>query len=121
MSKPTKGNIKGAQQHAEGQQHGDKTFAANKARINNEGVEPTVNNDSSAGLREANDPNHREKRSDHSPDGEREFAAGVNTGKHKLFEDRQQHDEADKNSEKNRSDRVNSPIDQGRAGERQHQ
>jgi len=121
MAKPNEGNIKGAQQHAEGQQHGDRTFAANKARINNEGVEPTVDNDSSAGLRAANDPNAHGKRSDRSPDGEREFAAGVNTGKHHLFEDREQHDEADKNSDKNRSDRVNSPIDKGRTGERQHQ
>ena len=120
MAKPTEGHVKGAQQHGEGQHHGDKTYAANKARINNEGVEPVVNNDSSAGLREANDPNHRQKRSDHSPDGERELAAGVNTGKHKLFEDREQHDEADKNSEKNRADKVQSPLAKGRTGERQH-
>ncbi len=113
MAKPTEGNIKGAQTHAEGQHHGDKTYAANKARINNEGVEPTVNNDSSAGLREANDPNAHGKQSKHSPDGEREFAAGVNTGKHHLFEDREQHDEADKNSDRNRADRVHSPIEKG--------
>jgi hypothetical protein len=120
MAKPTEGNSRGAQKHAEGLQHGDKTFAANKARINKEGVEPTVNNDSSAGLREANDPNAHGKNSNRSPDGERESAAGVNTGKHHLFEDREQHDEADKNSDKNRADRVNSPIEKNRGGERQH-
>ncbi len=119
MAKPKEGNVGGAQQHAEGQ-HGDKTFAANKASINNEDKahEPGVNH--AAGKREANDPNAHGKHSDKSPDGEREFAAGVNTGKHHLFEDREQHDEADKNSDKNRSDKVNSPIDEGRVGQRQH-
>ena len=120
MAKPSDKNVKGAQKHAEGTQHGDKTFAEIKAQLRREDAEPTVDNDSSTGLREANDPNRHGKRSDHSPDGEREAAAGVNTGKHKLFENRQQHDEADKNSEKTRSDKVSSPIDEGRVGQRQH-
>jgi hypothetical protein len=50
-----------------------------------------------------------------------EIAKHDDVGKDRLFEGREQHDEADKNSEKNRSDRVGSPIDEGRVSDRQHQ
>jgi hypothetical protein len=77
MDMPRKsGNQKGAQRHAEGA-HGQRTHEAI--------------------MRQINDPapaSHSEQASDHPP----------LEGRHRLQEDRQQHDEAEKNSEKNRED-----------------
>ena len=69
------GRQKGPQQHAEGQ-HGEKTHAKFLEQLHNgtQQDEPVKN----------------------------ELAGDPSQGKRRLFEDRQQHDEADKNSEKNR-------------------
>lgn len=95
-----RGDQKGAQTHAEGQ-HGDKAYQARKAEINNAG-------------RDAGDAGDGEPRAAHDPrrDGsdaelhERKIAhpALERDGGHRLFENRTQHDEAEKNSEKNRRD-----------------
>lgn len=71
----SRGKQKGAQQHAEGQ-HGEKTHRAHIEQLQ------------SGPEREAQGPDN-----DHAAEG-----------KHRLFEQREQHDEADKNSEKNRLD-----------------
>jgi hypothetical protein len=77
MTKPHIGNVPGAQQHAEGQQ-GDKTRETFREQI--------------ATARDAPDPTE--------PEGEPN-----RPGKHRLTEDRQQHDEAEKNSEHDRERR----------------
>ena len=71
MAKPNEGNIKGAQQHAEGQ-HGDKT----RQRLQ----------ELNATGRDNPDPTQ--------PEG-----TPVRQGKHRITEDREQHDEAEKSSE----------------------
>jgi hypothetical protein len=71
MGKPTEGNIKGAQDHAEGQ-HGRKTLERLQ-EINATG-------------RDNPDPTE--------PEG-----VPVRLGKHRITEDRQQHDEGEKRSE----------------------
>jgi len=76
-----RGNQKGAQRHAEGQQ-GDRTKSRQQEELH-----------SGSGSR--SEATHREAQ--HPTDG-----------KHRLFEGRQQHDEAELNSEKNR---LNSDID----------
>ena len=76
-------NQKGAVNKAEGT-HGDKTHAAFLEQINSGS--------------ERNEPAPREA-------GE---ARPPREGKHHIYEDRQQHDEADKNSDKNR---LNHDID----------
>jgi hypothetical protein len=84
------GQQKGAQEHAEGQ-HGSKAHSR---------MIEQLNSGESAEEREA-----REMR------GARVEA----DGKHRLYEDREQHDEAEKNSERNRSaveaDRGREPTD----------
>src|SRR3712207_3129303 len=72
-----KGGQKGAQQHAEGQQ-GEKTHKR---------------------LQETLQSGRRE------PDSAEDKASHDNPGENRLFEDRQQHDEAEKNSEKTRLSR----------------
>lgn len=95
MAKPTKGNQKGAQNHAEGQ-HGDKTLSRLQDITNNEGQ-----GDGTRSQRAANDPGR-------TPDGERELheqmLAEGGDGGHRLVEGRKQHDEAERNSERNRQD-----------------
>lgn len=71
MAKPTRGHVKGAQQHAEGQQ-GPKTHRMQQA-LNATG---------------------RDK-----PDPTRPSGPPTREGKHRLTEDRQQHDLAEKISE----------------------
>jgi hypothetical protein len=71
MAKPTEGNIKGAQEHAEGQ-HGRKTLERLQ-ELNATG-------------RDAPDPTQ--------PEG-----IPVREGKHRITENRQQHDEAENRSE----------------------
>jgi len=70
------GKQKGAQRHAEGM-HGPKTRAHLLEQLES-------------------GPSGATETPDHSHDGE---------GKHRLFEGREQHDEADRNSDKNRLDR----------------
>lgn len=83
MAKPTK-RQQGEQQHAEGA-HGARTTDAIRAQMN-------------SGPRRDDEP---------------ESGSGTpREGGHRIYEDRQQHDEADKNSEKNR---LAKDIDAGRA------
>jgi hypothetical protein len=79
MAKSKKGVQKGAQRHAEGQ-HGEKTH---RALIEQLQSRPPEENE-----------NRKDTRGQHDT-----------PGKHRLFEDREQHDEADKNREKNRLDK----------------
>jgi len=83
MAKPKDGNQKGAQNHAEGQ-HGDK---AHSEFIKNLHVKQDDTEDS-----------------ENEPSGQNDADAYGRPilGRHRLHEDRQQHDEADKNSEANR-------------------
>ena len=98
MAKPSEGNQKGAQVQAEGQ-HGEKTRSRLKEQINDGGAREETRSQ-----REANDPNRHGKRTDAAAEPhEQEFPES--DGRHRLFEGRQQHDEADKNSEKNRLSR----------------
>lgn len=99
-SQDSRGEQKGAQQHAEGQ-HGPKAYEARKAQISNQlddaadGRQP--------GPRAANDPRAA---ANQAGIGERHEAAmhdpSQRDGGHRLVENRLQHDEAEKNSEKNR-------------------
>ena len=98
MAKPDEGNQKGAQAHAEGQQ-GAKTRSRLKQQINDEGAREETHSQ-----REANDPNRFGKRAQTAAEPhEDDFPES--DGRHRLFEGRQQHDEADKNSEKTRLER----------------
>jgi hypothetical protein len=83
MAKPTEGNQKGPQTHAEGQQ-GDKAH--------------------SAFIEELHGKHGGGEESEGSPQGQNDADVyGMpKTGRHRLNEDRQQHDEAEKNSESNR-------------------
>ena len=73
-----KGQQKGAQQHAEGTQHGEKTHRAIIDQLNAHGAGEAAND------AEPMKPRY---------------------GKHHIYEDREQHDEADKNADKNRLQR----------------
>ena len=91
-----RGEQKGAQAHAQGQ-HGAVTRSQLKQQINNGGQEE------SRSPREAHDPNRHGKQSGaaHEPH-DQALAGGESDGRHRLYENRKQHDEADKNSDKNR-------------------
>ena len=78
MGKPTDGNIKGAQEHAEGQ-HGRKTLDR---------------------LQEMN-ATGRDRLDPTQPEG-----TPVREGKHRITEDRQQHDLAEKESELEKLERL---------------
>ena len=104
MGKPQEGNQKGAQRHAEGQR-GEKAQAAFMDEITDHS-----RREDRGSKRDAHDPNlggHGE--------GERELHERLmergGDGRHRLVEDRKQHDEAEKNSEKNRQN-----IDKERHG-----
>jgi hypothetical protein len=71
------GNIKGSQRHAEGQ-HGEKTH---KAFI--EGLQQGQGDEGQDAVAERGTP----------------YGANPSDGRHRLSEDREQHDEAEKNSE----------------------
>ncbi|MDB4905948.1 MAG: hypothetical protein JWO05_732 [Gemmatimonadetes bacterium] len=86
MAKPTAGNQPGAQQHAEGQ-HGDKTKSRIQEQLHERGSELGLDLDAD-----------REEAS-----GKGKPASTGDDGHHRLSEDREQHDEAEKNSEKNRA------------------
>ena len=98
-SQDPRGEQKGAQQHAEGQ-HGPKAYEARKAQISNQ--HPDAADGHEPGPRAANDPRgphqadiaERHERAMHDP--------SARDGGHRLVENRLQHDEAEKNSEKNR-------------------
>ena len=76
------GHMQGKQTHAEGQQ-GDKTRDAFR-----EGIKGGMNNDSNTeGVAERGSP----------------YGATPSDGRHRLSEDREQHDEAEKNSELKKS------------------
>jgi hypothetical protein len=97
MAKPTEGNQKGAQVHAEGQ-HGEQTRQRLKEQINDEGAEQGTSSQ-----RAANDPNRSGKGSEEAVREHERFMDEQNRdGRHRLFEERKQHDEADRNSGKNR-------------------
>jgi hypothetical protein len=86
---------KGGQTHAEGQ-HGGKSREAKLQELNANGQR--------TGDREQ----------------EHQEAVAHREGKHKIHEDREQHDEAEKNSEKNRLTREGGMHHDTPAGERQH-
>jgi hypothetical protein len=87
----------GAQQHAEGQ-HGDATRRHLEQERNSAGVD-----DAPGGPRAAHDPNvHGKKTGKAAEAHEQDMAGAEHDGSHRLFEGREQHDEADKNSDKNR-------------------
>jgi hypothetical protein len=86
MTKPTK-RQKGAQQHAEGG-HGARTTRAIRVEM-------------TSGSPRADEANPR--------------TGAPRLGRHKIYEDRQQHDEADKNAEKRRLER---DVAAGRVDER---
>jgi hypothetical protein len=97
----TRGLTKGAQTHAQGQ-HGDKTRQRIKEQLNANGAQ-----DDSRSGRDEGDPNgpsrdHGDAARDAAQVHEREFHGGASSGRHRLFEHRTQHDEADLNSDKNR-------------------
>lgn len=85
------GAQQGAQRHAEGQ-HGDKTHSRMLEELHS-GAPGT-------------------------PRGDEAAEAAPRAGGHRLYEDREQHDEADKNSDKNRAEveveRGRHPIDEAR-------
>jgi hypothetical protein len=113
MAKPDEGNQKGAQAHAEGQQ-GAKTRARLEQQINDEGAREETHSQ-----REANDPNRFGKRARTAAEPhEDDFPES--DGRHRLFEGRQQHDEADKNSEKTRHARDVDRHDHGPDTELHH-
>ena len=97
MAKPTEGNQKGPQAHAQGQ-HGEKTRQRLKEQINDNGAQ-----DETESQRAANDPNRFGKRSEEAvAEHERLMHEHEHDGRHRLMEERHQHDEADRNSGKNR-------------------
>ena len=100
-SNDTRGEQKGAQDHAEGD-HGDKSYSARKAEINNDGRQLDTRSQ-----RAASDPNRGGNAAGHEAELHERMIANPsfeNDGGHRLFENRTQHDEAEKNSEKNRRD-----------------
>ena len=86
-SNDRRGEQKGAQQHDEGQ-HGPKAFEAKWAEITDHSGHPSATRE--------NDPGNaaRHEREMHDP--------SMRDGRHRLVEERKQHDEAERNSEKNR-------------------
>lgn len=98
-SNDTRGEQKGAQPQDE-TGHGPKTRAAVKAQINNDGRQVE-----SHSQREANDPNRHGKRAKHDAEQHDRMIANPefeNDGRHRLFENRIQHDDAENDSEDNR-------------------
>lgn len=119
-SNDPRGEQKGAQQHAEGQ-HGPKAFEAKRAEIADRSGARGASQRTAGDPRGAGDP-HGEaevhERLIENPEFNRD-------GGRRLFENRKQHDEAEKNSEKNRRiidverhghDKANFQIPGGRTG-----
>jgi hypothetical protein len=96
-----RGEQKGAQQHAEGL-HGEKTLSRLREETN-QGVDPQESSP-----RAANDPNRHGKRSDEAHAVHEDYLENgelARDGRHPLFEGRKEHDEADRNQNKNRLDK----------------
>jgi hypothetical protein len=95
-----RGEQKGAQAHGEGQ-HGPKAFEARKAEINDHGQERGGQPGRSE--RAQNDPRSADGSDAHLHEDKLADPHQERDGGHRLFENRLQHDEAEKNSEKNRA------------------
>lgn len=122
MGKPTQGNQKGAQQHAEGQ-HGDRTLEALEQANNSDAAHEGAAANKSQ--RAANDPNREGKRSELAAELHEQMIERGGDGKHRLFEGREQIEEAEQRSEKTRlsrdanrheHDRENFQIEGGAEG-----
>lgn len=102
MGKPTKGNQKGAQTHAEGQ-HGDKTLEKLE-QINNSDAahEAAAANKSQRAM---HDPNRDGKRGEIAAQQHEQMIERGGDGGHRLFEGREQIEEAEQRSEKTRLSR----------------
>jgi hypothetical protein len=109
MAKPSKGNQKGAQTHAEGQ-YGDATRARLQEQLTSGDRQDETHSQQSAG-----NPNREAAASGRSDD---EYGIERDDGAHRLVEGRQQHDEAEKNSEKTRLSRE---AERGRVEREEHQ
>lgn len=97
-----RGEQQGAQTHAEGD-HGDKSYSARKAEINNDGRQLDTRSQ-----RAAHDPNRGGKEGGGAAQKHDQLAEHPGfepDGGHRLFENRTQHDEAEQGSERNRRDR----------------
>ncbi len=99
-STDTRGEQKGAQQHGEGQ-YGPKAYEAKRAEI----ADHSRTHGESG--RDAADPNNDGKRHGEAELHERMIANPEfeRDGHHRLFENRTQHDEAERGSERTRRDR----------------
>ena len=102
MGKPTKGNQKGAQTHAEGQ-HGDKTLEMLEQINNSDEAHAAAAENKSQ--RASHDPNVAGKRSDEAVEAHERMIERGGDGGHRLFEDREQIEEAEVRSEKTRLSR----------------
>ena len=101
-SNDPRGDQKGAQVHEE-TEHGPKTREALKANISNDHRELETHSQ-----REAHDPNRGGKRAGHDAEQHERMIANPdaqNDGRHPLFENRIQHDDAESDSEQNRRSR----------------
>ena len=98
-SNDPRGEQKGAQEHAEGQ-HGPKAFEAHKAQLSNK--HDDAGDGATLGPRAANDPRHQSNQTEAEQHERVMHDASARDGGHQLVENRLQHDEAEKNSEKNR-------------------
>ena len=97
-SNDPRGEQKGAQQHDEGQ-YGPKAFEAKWAEITDHSGARKESE------RAANDPGAGGRKEDGEAELHERIIANPEfnaDGRHRLFENRKQHDEAEKNSEKNR-------------------
>ncbi len=97
-SNDPRGEQKGAQQHAEGQ-HGPKAYAARKDEINDHHRERGQSED---GVRAIHDPRHADGSDADLHERKIENPALERDGRHPLWENRVQHDEADRAADKNR-------------------
>ena len=96
-----RGEQQGAQQHAEGL-HGEKTLSRLREETN-QGADPQERSQ-----RAANDPNAHGKRSAEAHAVHEDYLENgelARDGRHPLFEGRKEHDEADRNQNKNRLDK----------------
>jgi hypothetical protein len=96
---------RGKQQKAEGM-HGDRTHGALIEQLQHglpAPADPTPPGSSKSAT-------HREAAKGHEERDSLEAHLPGPDGRHRLYEDRQQHDEADKNSEKNRAAREGAPY-----------
>ncbi len=95
-----RGEQKGAQQHAEGQ-HGPKAYEARKREISDHDQQRGGQAARDA-VRAANDPRNADGSDGHLHEQFIEAQGQDRDGGHRLFENRIQHDHAERQSEKNR-------------------